>query len=454
MWTARSLQLRLNTELALGVLPVPAWVAAAAFVSARFVSPALAWAASSMAVAGGLAWVVVHVRRHGYSEDQAAVVLDRAAKAGGLLLTVRERPSREWETALWEKVRDVRPPPLRIGRPAAMTAGALVFALIAAWVPMPEKPATSVDLAARSQVASAVGKAQTLASEMPLPEAISAELARLGEELRANSFDATDWEATDNVDDAIEDEARARGAALEKAAQAAERLAKTLGEGVEDEAVEREKEELEEALAELGEEARKKGGSESSTDSREAGGDADQSKAAEDRGGTNQAPSVKQGRGPRTRAEAQAMRDALDRRREELANRFADKGQGRGQAAGQRPGTGRGRGDNKGRPGFGPSHGPAEDTPLRFGDETKFQKDRLAFAPLPEGRGGDDSGTLWGMNRRAPTRGPGSPAAAPTGLASGLDQTPGANEGTVPPRHRELVRRYFDRPAATAPKQR
>lgn len=461
MLTERALRRRLNAELALTLLPWPVWGAAGAFAAGRVVSAAVSVWALGLGVVGGVVWVVWQVRRRGWSEDQAAVMLDRLAGAGGLLLTLREVPARAWEPSLDARLATARAPSMKVGRPLLVALAGVAFAVAASFVPARAVPKPAVQAAAESRVDSLVLDREALAAEQQVPAAIDAELARLHEELAASRFDATDWEAADAVRESMERAASEQAGRLDDAARAAEALAQALDQGSQAEGAAREREELERALTELGD--GEQGGSgqkpgEQGQQGQQKQGQGQQGQQGEgEQGQQAQRQNAQEGQGsgsegdrsgPKDSKSARELRDALDRRREQLAKRFGEgqgQGNGRQQArSGQRPGQGPGGNGRGGEPGQGPGHGDAPDTPLRFGEESKFQKDRLAYEALPKGRGGEDSGRLWGMQGVAPKATPDAPIVDPVGGVAGADDTPGLREGLAPPRHRATVRRYFD----------
>ncbi|MGA9524708.1 MAG: hypothetical protein WBV82_24835, partial [Myxococcaceae bacterium] len=158
------------------------------------------------------------------------------------------------------------------------------------------------------------------------------------------------------------------------------------------------------------------------------------------------------GAGTPSSSELSQLRDALRDRQEQMANAFKQggkNGQGRQMAKsapqpgqGQAQGKGQGQGPATGERG-GPSRGGGEGE-LRFDQPVEMDPSRLAFAPLPEGQGGDP-GQLWGLKAAdpKPSTEP-SGGAMTTGSLVGGEQAPAFDQSARLPRNRELVRRYFD----------
>lgn len=452
MLTAKRLQRRLNAQLVLERLPVPAWLGAGAYACLRLVSPEWAPWAALLATLAGAVWVARHVRRQGWTEAQAAVRLDRLAGAGGLLLTVREVPHPVWASRVDDRVVSVKPPSLRYRRPLAFTAAAALFALASGLVPARPTTARAPQQAAASMVEKLEEQGQALADERALPAALEEELARLRDEVDASRFDATDWESADTLQEAFDDAAQRRTDALARAEAAAAQLRDAIEAKAADEQLAREREQLDQALAELGD---AQGGRETKAQNGQ------QPQAGEGEQGQQNGQGTQQ---QRSGADVEQLRQALQQRRDQLSKRFGKsesqsgqqqagnqsgqqpgQGQGRGAGQSQRHGSQQGRGEpQEGNGGVG-RDGPS-DTPLRFGDEAATQPDRLEFAPLPQGEGQDDSGIVWGLSPRAPEERH-DPIAAPSGRHAGED-TAGLRDGPVPPRHRDTIRRFFDRPAA------
>jgi hypothetical protein len=250
MLTVRALQRRLNAQLLVEATPLVCWSVATVFGLSRVVLPRLtgwATALAAAAVTGG-AWIV---RKQAWTERQAAVVLDRLTKAGGLLLTLRERPDPGWEPVLQARLREARPPPLKLRRP--LLSGGAAFLLAGASLLLPQRrvPTTPLQQAAVNTMAALQHGEQLLAQEQVVPPELKAELERLRQQAELSRFDAADWEAADTARDALEAAAQRQADALEKAAVEAAQWRDLLEKGAAADALAREREALEQALSEL-----------------------------------------------------------------------------------------------------------------------------------------------------------------------------------------------------------
>ena len=79
-----------------------------------------------------------------------------------------------------------------------------------------------------------------------------------------------------------------------------------------------------------------------------------------------------------------------------------------------------------------------------FGGEAEMDPDRLKYEALPEGNGGDP-GELFGLKQANPKRTTPSTFISPaTNTGPTGDQAAGYDEGSMRPRNRTLVQRYFD----------
>ncbi|MFP2911679.1 hypothetical protein ACLESD_42970 [Pyxidicoccus sp. 3LFB2] len=69
--------------------------------------------------------------------------------------------------------------------------------------------------------------------------------------------------------------------------------------------------------------------------------------------------------------------------------------------------------------------------------------ERLAFEPLPQGRGGNEAEELWGLKAANPDRRAGRRASGAQGTSAQGDATAGPGAAPLLPRNRDLVKRYF-----------
>jgi hypothetical protein len=444
----RRVQRRLNAVVWAETGVAPVWAAATGCVLARLLARELApWLLPVPLLAAG-AWWFLRARARHVSLTQAAVLADRSAGAGGLLLTRLERPVGEWELSANQYARAVTPPPIAWRRPAGALLAALAFLTVGFLLPLPARKSRPANAAAAAKVAAVQAMAEALAREEPLGAPVEEELRRLAEEVAGGGFDAADWEAADGLEKSLEARAARAAAELASAAEAARELEASLDAASGAEAAAREREALERALMALGhdEATRSQEGNEGSSSSSSGNGSGG---AGAGDGGTGSAQ-AKRGSGgtPGSRDEVANLRETLERRQRELERRF---GQGAGRN-GTRPGTGQGEGQGQGqrgghasrRVGKGAGAGRGgESQPLVFGEEAEMDPERLAFKPLPEGQGGEAQG-LWGLRSADPEKREGGGGG---GGGKGTNAQGGAEAGHVSgpllPRNRDLVKRYF-----------
>lgn len=500
----RRVQRRLNGVAWTGAGIAPVWALATACVVSRLLLRDLAvWAVPPLVIAG-LVWWFVRARSRGVSLEYAAVLADRSANAGGLLLTRLERPVGEWELSLNQFAQQVKLPDIPWRRPVGALLGALVFLAVGFLVPLPALRTSNINAAAATQVAAVQAQAEALAREEPLGPDVEEELRRLSEEVAQGRFDSADWEAADALEQRLAERASEAAAELNRAAEAAAELEDALAAAGGAEAATRERESLEQALMAL--DARASGNaedaaageqeapaSEQNSQGQGAGDqDGDKQGAGEQGGGDKQGSGDPSAREAQARASARAqasgspdqiadLRRTLERRQQSLAQRFGDENASRGNRGAQarRPtrrqqsgqgqkGQGQdGQGEGEGEEGDG--EGPqgnqhasrntrqgkgegagvsrgGESQPLVFGGEAEMDPNRLAFQPLPEGNGGEAE-ELWGLRAADPQArtGQAGPSSAKGTGAKG-DATAGPTSGPLLPRNRDLVKRYFGGP--------
>ncbi|NPC52050.1 hypothetical protein D7X99_03465 [Corallococcus sp. AB032C] len=502
----RRVQRRLNVVAWSGAGIAPLWAMATACVLSRLLLRDLAvWAVPPLVIAG-LAWWLVRARSRGVSLEYAAVLADRSANAGGLLLTRLERPVGEWELSLNQFAQQVKPPEVPWRRPVGALLGALVFLAVGFLVPLPALRTSNINAAAATQVAAVQAQAEALAREEPLGPDVEEELRRLSEEVAQGRFDSADWEAADALEQRLAERASEAAAELNRASEAAAELEDALAAAGSAETATRERESLEQALMAL--DARASGNPEDSaagdqeapaSEQNSQGQGADGQNRGDQQGGDKQGSGDPSAREAQARASARAqasgspdqiadLRRTLERRQQSLAQRFGEenasqgnrgaqarrptrrqqsgqgqkgqgqKGQGQGQE-GQGEGDGE-EGDGEGQQGnqhasrntrqgkgegAGVSRG-GESQPVVFGGEAEMDPNRLAFQPLPDGNGGDAE-ELWGLRAADPQArtGQAGPSSAKGTGAKG-DATAGPTSGPLLPRNRDLVKRYFGGP--------
>ena len=186
----------LNLEVLLGAAVGPAWVAMTAFVVWRiFVQKGLLLIGPiSLALGSFVTWLLL--RKRGVSQARAAVIADRQADAGGLLLTRLEIPVGEWELGLNQQLKAIPLPELQLRRPLALLGLAACFLAVGLLVPQPRSVTAPPNAAAATRVEELADKMEAIAKEEPAEQTALAELQRLqdgcGQLLRRCRLEAAD----------------------------------------------------------------------------------------------------------------------------------------------------------------------------------------------------------------------------------------------------------------------
>ncbi|WNG50708.1 hypothetical protein F0U60_46230 [Archangium minus] len=438
----RRVQRRLNAVRWVEAGVAPVWAAATGCVLIRLLPTDIApWVLPLPLLAAG-AWWFVRAGARSVSLMHAAVLADRSAGAGGLLLTRLERSVGEWELSANQYARAVTPPPVQWKRPVGALLAALAFLVAGFLLPLPARQVRPANAAAATKVAAVQAKAEALAREEPLGSPLEEELRRLSEEVAEGRFDAADWEAADSLEKSLEARAAKAAAELASASEAARELEESLDAAAGAEAAAREREELERALMALGHDNATSQSQQGQDGDNPSGTGSGGAGAGDGGTGSGQAKQGGSGRsGSRSRDEVAQLRETLERRQRELEQRF---GQGAGRN-GSRNGQGQGQqgGHASRRVGKGAGVGRGgESQPLVFGDKAEMDPERLAFKPLPEGQGGEAQG-LWGLKSAEPDAREGGGGGGGQGTSAQGDAEAGHSSGPLLPRNRELVKRYF-----------
>jgi hypothetical protein len=509
---ASGLRTYLNAAVAVRALPGPAWAGAAVFAAERLLLGTHPLLSGLTGLAVTVAGSAALARSHTWSEGEAAVVLDGLAQAGGLSLALREASGPDWEARIQGRLQNVRYPSQQVGRPALLTGGALLFAVLAALFARVPRPTSAPQAAAQAKVDALISKSAVLAQEEPLPGALQAELQRLEQEAKQGQFDASDWATADAAEEAMDQAAKQRAQELAQAKAAADQLASSLADNAPKEAEAQAREALENALTQLdqtgsgkdgkdgedgkdskdGKEGESKDGKDGqSKDGKEGkdGKDGKQGKEGKDgqpgkegqdgqgkegQPGKDGKPS-KSGKSSSSKvkspADAKALAKALKQRQKALQNGFQQPGQGEkdGEGDGEgedgegkegkdgKPGKdGKSKGKSKGGPttGGGVSRDDPSDTPVTYGDAAPDVSDQLKAKGLNMSDIGDP-GELNGIVAATPDKvghGPNTSAGntAPVAGADGV----ATSQSQVAPRLRPLVQKYFSAgspPKGTAP---
>ncbi len=447
----------LNLEVFVRAAVGPLWVAVTTFVVWRMFVQRGLWifGAVALVLAAVVTWLLGRSRR--VSQARAAVIADRQADAGGLLLTRLELPVGEWELGLNQQLKSLPMPEIEVRRPAALLGLALCFLAIGLLVPQPALLHPTPNAAAATRVEELVEKMEAIAKEEPMDQAAAEELQRLQEEVAENSFDAADWEAADALDKQLDKQAAEASRELERAETAAKNLEDAMADAQSGEAQQRERDELERALMDL---------SDGQANSGEQAMDQALGENGEDgKPGENGKPGESSKSSTPSRSKVNDLRKALQQRQDQLAKQFSpgqnkspttrrpsgksNKGEGQGEGQGEGE-SGKGQGKSGGdehasrgvEEGAGAGRG-GEANELVFGGQAEIDPERLKYEPLPEGNGGDGE-ELMGLRGTNPKHQPSDAVSPSSGTGAAGDQAAGYDEGAMRPRNRALVQRYFD----------
>jgi hypothetical protein len=242
---------RLNAQLVVRALVGPVWGIVAGIALWRFTVQRWMPAAAAVLALAGAAVVWSLVRHRLVTQRQAAVIADRRANAGGLLLTSLETGVGGWKAPLDTMVAGFTPPPFDVARPAAVIALALACLGVVVWIPLPNPVTPRINAAAEGRVEELVQQLAAVAKEEPVEIEMQKEVERLREELKEGTFDAADWESADSLGHELEHKAEEADNELLKAEEATANLERTMTEGRTLERLDREREELEQALMQL-----------------------------------------------------------------------------------------------------------------------------------------------------------------------------------------------------------
>lgn len=480
---------RLGLEVWLREAVVPLWCAATGVLLGRmlFRAPGLPLALGTGALLGA-AWIL-RARARRVSRNRAAVLLDRLAGAGGLLLTGLERPMGDWAPSLDAKLMRAPPPEIHLARPGGLLALGTVFFAVALLTPLPTSRRPPANAAAASKVAQLEARVEAVSRVHPVEPNLRHELDRLRREVARGHFDGADWEAADQLSGILQQKASEASEQLSKAGRTAGALEKALASAAGRETVTRERESLEKQLlalsggrAKSGPEALAQALAKANGSGASGSGHPGVAKtgATGATGRSGSSASVHGASGTSTRlspAQIGALREALASRESALRSAFSESAESRSGQSGSgrmgKPSVGAGfeamaaahsgsqagasesasetAGTSATVSGSGaPTRGGGA-AKLSFGEQAQVDPSRLRFAPLPSGRGGRQPGILLGLDVANPHRftGAAGPAVAEPAQVGGR-ASGGFSQGAKLPRNRALVRRYFDPGSAPA----
>lgn len=408
--------------------------------------PHVLWLAVGAIPVAATAWLISG--RDRFSRNESIALLDSRLQAGGLLMTLTEAPSNEWEERLpqLESLWKTSLPQLRPIRFARQMLPALAFVAVACLVPPREVEAgtelrsTAGQQAAQSleELLTELDKAEVLEEEEK--QELQDEIDKLLDETKETPLTHEKWETVD----ALQERMRLRLDETSTEVGKAQEALATLRHAADGEQLTMPPEalmELEKAMLETLQKMMEKGAFENAPESLK----------------NELQKLMKNGQFklPEEPGERQEMLDSLseflDKESDELSElRSKCKGGpcqkcGDGDCqGGQCQGMGQGTRDGDGRPGRGGVNRGRGDAPLTWGDESNEEGIKFKEAVLPRGTLDQPRDEVVGISVSTPDVEPAGPirrqGSRAAGAASG-DETWSRN---VRPRHRSVVRRYFD----------
>lgn len=398
--------------------------------------PHVLWVAGGAVPVALVAWILS--RRNRYSRSDSVALLDRRLQTGGLLLTLSERPDREWVERLpqMEAVWRDSLPRIRPVRFAKTLAAPLLFAVAACFVPLRKLPAEPVqtNLVGRNasnqleETLAALEEAQVLEPEEQAK--LKQEIEKLAEEAREQPLTHEKWETVDSLRerlklrldtaDLLATKGRDAINALKQAMKDADvKIHQDEQASLEEEAIETLRK-IQKRSPMAGKDGRKQGA-----------------------GGAGLQRLMKNGRFSNDPQERQEELDDLDdflKEESEKLGKCRGKCKGDGQGEGE-DGDGDGESETPGNGGVSRGRGDAK---LTYGDESTEDGTKFKEVALPPGFLDQPGEDVTQITPAAPDETPS--ASAPRSGKKKIDAASGneAVNRTLRPRHKSVVKRYFD----------
>lgn len=400
-------------------------------------SPEVYWSAA--AVVPGLAFVAWHASRRMPSDRETIALLDKRLDAGGLLMTLSERPDAAWRQRLpaterWSAALP-RVRPVRFAKAVAVPA---LFAAGAGYVPAREEPPPAPQVTAGTDAAKELSETFELldradALDDSTKQTLKQELDRLAEEAEDKPLTHEKWETIDALRERLRTGLDATDLAVSHGRSAAAALGSVTAGG-EPLSAER-TEQLNDDLAAAIETLRKNGAFDSATQAAAGlspdlqrllkSGDfrlpADAAERTEALEQLAQLLDSEQKRLAEARGQCQACLGG-DHSLDDLLMQSLVQGQVAGQGGVSRGGEG------------------AE---LAYGRESDEQAAKFKEAVLPPGFLDKPNDEAVGVTASAPNVEPSGPAARNAARGAGSATGSATWDRPLRPRHREVVRGYF-----------
>jgi hypothetical protein len=412
--------------------------------------PHVLWLAVGAVPVAAAAWWLACQRQQ--SRRETIAMLDQRLAAGGLLMTLAERPDEEWLNhlptihALWRKAL----PRVFPKRFTSYLALPLLFAVAACFVPLREAKSTPIVPQAVAKNATeqleelkeSLEKAELLKDEEK--KEFEEEVAKLQEETQDTPLTHENWETVDALTERLQlrvDDAAAQNSKFQEAVAQLAKAAGGDGQQLSPEA----QEQLEQDVAEAIEQLTKKGASQSEIGPGKPGSD---SKSLQQK----LQKLMKDGKA-KLPTDPQELQELLDNLKEELDKeqqklselrkkcKACSKCKGEGEAEGLSDQLGEKKDGKPGRGGINRGRGDAE---MSYGDEANENGVKFKETILPPGFADKPKDEIAGVQLIAPNEDP--VATAAKGGQRTIDPSSGNATWNrkLTPKHRNVVRKYFD----------
>ena len=420
--------------------------------------PHVLWlAVGAVPVAVGAWWVA---RKKLQSRRETIAMLDKRLAAGGLLMTLAERPDTEWSQHLpqikemWRNAL----PRLFPKRFTSYLALPLLFAVAACFVPLREARATPLVPHAVAQ--NATQQLEELKAELDQAEILKEEdkqeleqeVAKLQQETKDTPLTHENWETVDALTERLQlrvDDAAAQNSKFQEAVAQLAKATRGEGEPLSPEA----REQLEQDVAEAVEMLTKKGANSADVAPGKKGAG---NKSLQDKlqrlmkEGKLKLPSD-----PQERQELlDELQDELNKEKQKLSE-LRKKCKACSQCKGgcEKPGDGecdaegqiaKQGADKDGKPGRGGINRGRGDAEISFGDEADGKGTQFKEVILPPGFADKPKAEIVGVQLIAPTEEPAANVAP--GVPRQIDPSTGNTTWNrkLSPKHRNIVRKFFD----------
>jgi len=433
--------------------------------------PEVLWVLAGVAPIAGLAWYWAKNRQQ--TQRETVAMLDKALAAGGLLMTLHERPDRDWSEELpkLERLWQRAIPAWYPRRFASHVSLPILFAIAVCFVPLREAqstPITGKDVAQTTtqqldEIKQALAEQELLDEEEE--KELTEEVAKLTEETQGTPLTHENWETVDALREKMLQKIAQADSQASKELSAVQQLAESQGDPSSGNSLsESEQAALEEQAADAVEQMIKK--AEAEEKAAEAGEDGEQGDSDSQSGSSKMSSSLKdklrrlgknaKGGKPKLPSDPQERQELLDELKEELERRREEleklrsqckkcNGQGEGEGECESDGFNEERGpDGDGKPGRGGLSRGRGDASMRYGDESDDSKNKFKDAILPPSELGEPGEEIVDIQFTAPEVKPA--ANAPRGAARNVDQATGTQawQRKLSPRHRSVVKEYFN----------